>query len=29
VSIGLRVKLKMSKDAEGRALPVFVKGDST
>ncbi|MEI6768704.1 MAG: OB-fold domain-containing protein [Betaproteobacteria bacterium] len=28
VSIGMRVKLKMSKDAEGHALPVFVKGDS-
>jgi len=28
VSIGMRVKMKMSKDKEGRALPVFVQGDS-
>ncbi len=27
VSIGMRVKLKMSKDKDGKALPVFVKGD--
>ncbi|MFN0004224.1 MAG: Zn-ribbon domain-containing OB-fold protein [Burkholderiaceae bacterium] len=28
VSIGMRVKMKMSKDKEGRALPVFVQGYS-
>lgn len=27
VKIGMRVKLKMSKDKDGKALPVFVKGD--
>ena len=27
VSIGMRVKLKMTKDKEGRALPVFVQGE--
>jgi hypothetical protein len=26
VSIGMRVKLKMSKDKDGRALPVFIQG---
>jgi uncharacterized OB-fold protein len=27
VSIGMRVKMKMTKDKDGKALPVFVKGD--